>query len=468
MELQVKKTIIEIEILQTNLNDYEPEKEEDASLDQILWCEKNLKNTLQQIQDRKKMLLVETYPSAGQTRTQRPQGLIIPFAYKFTGNQVLKRARQDLTSSIQYLMQHDPRTCPYSSRVHNGLLKQQLQTRGVVGVHGASCSYAFNPLAGGFRAIYHPGHPSLTQQTEIPPNYPPVQHPAFYWCQTAPNIQNLPLGVFGNSSMHQPSIGNPPIPFVPYQPLGPLGTSNLYQSIMPGVPDQQLEVLGSSSVQQMGEDQMAPAIPDQQPGALLGDSFLDQSLMGNGMTPYGQFQFQQPGALGRTSVERHANNETLGAQENQTPSSCHNYNHSSTQNDASRPLMSQLQVDPDEAILVCSEPFFTNNIGSITTPNHGDGRNINNGISGGNSTSNYSNNIAGNCDTNGKHPAGLTQENPLPESPTDSMFLNSLLNEAMLGNDTTQTEGNKEGSSMGWGGFTLAENLNLEDLDLIF
>ena len=38
----------------------------------------------------------------------------------------------------------------------------------------------------------------------------------------------------------------------------------------------------------------------------------------------------------------------------------------------------------------------------------------------------------------------------------------------MMRNDTSQTEGNEEDSSMEWDGFTLAENLNLEDLDIIF
>ncbi|XWS33291.1 hypothetical protein CRYUN_Cryun22dG0068800 [Craigia yunnanensis] len=472
--------------------EYELENEEDASLAQILWCEKNLKNTLQEINDRKKSLLHETYPSLGQTRPQiieineivmqRPQGQI-PFAYNFTGNQVPNRARQNLTSSSQYLMQHDPRTCPYSSRVHNGLLDQLRQTRGIAGVPGASSSFAFNPLAGGFPAIYLPGHPSLTQQTEIPLTYPPIQHQAFYWGQTAPSIQHLQLGAFGNSSMHQPIIGNPLVPFVTYQPLGALGTSNLYQPIMPGILDQQLGVLGSSSVLQlMREDHITPGIPNHQPGA-LGDSFLDQSLMGDGMTPYVQFQAQQPGVLGSTSVGRHATDELLGAQENPTPTSYHNYNYSNTH--ASLPPMSQLQVDPNEVKLlysptrnldvtpplnserVSSEPFFTNNFGSITTPNHRDGDNIN-CISGGNNSSNYSNNSIGNYDTTEKHPAGPTQENPPPESPTDSMFLNCLIDEAMMGNDTSETEGNQEDSSMEWDGFTLAENLNLEDLDVIF
>ena len=65
----------------------------------------------------------------------------------------------------------------------------------------------------------------------------------------------------------------------------------------------------------------------------------------------------------------------------------------------------------------------------MPTPTNTDGDNINNGISGGNSSSNYSNNSIGNCDTNEKHPAGPTQENPPPESPTDLMFLNSLIDE---------------------------------------
>ncbi|XP_022774098.1 uncharacterized protein LOC111316402 [Durio zibethinus] len=472
----------ENKLLHLDNQDYEVENEEDASLAQILWCEKNLKNTLEEIKDRKRRLN-EAYPSVGQIRVKvwiiedskqaRPQGQI-PFAYSFTGNQMLNRARQNLSSSSPFLMQHDPRTWPY--RVHNGLLHPLHQPRGIsVRVPGASSSFAFNPLADGFPATYHPGYSTFTHQIQIPPTYPPFQSRAFYWDQTAPSIQNLQLGVFRNSSMHQPIMGNPPIPFVPYQTLGALGTSNLYQPIMPGIVDQQLGMLGSSSVQQlMREDHITPGILNQQPG-VLGDSFLDQSLMGNSMTPNVQLQAQQPRVLGSTSVQ----------------------NSSNTQNDPSLPPMSQLQVDPNEVNLLCShgytttqnldvppplntervssEPFFTNNIGSITTPTHRDGDNTNNGISGGNSNSNidnsstnYGNNTIGYCDTNEKHPAGSTQENPPPESPTDSIFLSSLLDEAAMANDTPKTAGNQEDGSMEWDGFTLAENLNLEDLDIIF
>ncbi|XP_007048033.2 PREDICTED: uncharacterized protein LOC18611623 isoform X2 [Theobroma cacao] len=488
LELQIKKTTIELEILQTNLKEYELENVEGASLAQILWCEKNLKAALQGIMDRKKRLLNETYPSLGQTRLQR-RGQT-PFAYNFPGNQVLNRARQNLNSRSRFLMQHNPRTWPYSSRVHKSLLDQRYQPRGIsVGVPGASSSFAFNPLAASFPAIYQ--HPSFTQRTEIPPTYHPIQHQPFLWDPTAASTQNLQLGVYGNSSMHQEIIGNPAFNCVPYQPPGTLGTSNLYQPIMPGILDQQLGVLGSSSVQQlMREDQITPGIPNQQLGA-LGDSFPDQSLIGVGTTPYAQFQ--QAGVLGSPSVGRLANVEPLGPQKNPTPTPYHNYNNSNTHKDVSSlPSTSQLQVDPNEMNLhllgshsyntsqnlvatpllnserVSSEPVFTNNIGSITTPTHGDGDNANNGRSGGTSNSNNGNNGIDNCDTNEKHPACLTQENPPPESPTDSMFLNSLLNEAAIENDTSQPAGNQEDSFIDWDGFTLAENLNLEDFEIIF
>ncbi|XP_021275401.1 myocyte-specific enhancer factor 2A-like [Herrania umbratica] len=450
--------------------EYELENEEGASLAQILWCEKNLKATLQGITDRKR-------------RGQAPSD-------NFPGNPVLNRARQNLNSRSRFLMQHNPRTWPYSPRVHNSLLDQRYQPKGISGgVPGASCSFAFNPLAASFPAIYQ--HPSYTQRTEIPPTYHQIQHQPFLWDPTAASIQNLQLGVYGNSSMHQAIIGNPALHCVPYQPLGTLGTSNLYQPMMPGILDQQLGVLGSSSVQQlMREDQITPVIPNQQLGA-LGDSFLDKSLMGVGTTPYAQFQ--QAGVLGSPSVGRLANVEPLGPQENPTPTSYHNYNNSNTQKDVSSlPSMFQLQVDPNEMNLhflgspsynttqnlvatpllnsekVSSEPVFTNNIGSITTPTHGDGDNANNGSSGGNSNSNNGNNGIDNCDTNEKHPACLTQENPPPESPTDSMFLNSLLNEEAIENDTSQPAGNQEDSFIDWDGFALAENLNLEDFEILF
>ncbi|XVF15132.1 hypothetical protein REPUB_Repub09cG0123000 [Reevesia pubescens] len=382
---------------------------------------------------------------------QRPEGQT-PFAYNFTGNQVLNRTRQNPTFSSQFLMQYDPRICPYSSRVHNGLLDQLPQTRGIAGLPGASSSYAFNPLAAGFPVVYHPGYHSFTQQPEIPPTYTPIQHQAFYWNQTAPSIQNMQFGVFGNSPMHQPIIRNPPVPFVPYyQPMGALGTSKLYPQIMPDMVDQQLGVLGSSSVQQlMRENHITPRIPNQKPGA-LGDLFLDQSFMGGGMTSYVQFKAQRPEDLGSTSMVRHANDEPFRAQENPTPISYHNYNNSNAENDALLPSMSQRQVDPNEVNLLCSP---TQNL-DVTPPLNSE------------SSRNYGN-IIGNYDTNEKHPTGPTQENPPPESPTVSMFLNSLLDEAAMGNETSQTTGNQEDGSMDWDGFTLAENLNLEDLDVLF
>lgn len=40
--------------------------------------------------------------------------------------------------------------------------------------------------------------------------------------------------------------------------------------------------------------------------------------------------------------------------------------------------------------------------------------------------------------------------------------------QAAIENDTSQPAGNQEDSFIDWDGFTLAENLNLEDFEIIF
>ncbi|XVF61684.1 hypothetical protein PTKIN_Ptkin08bG0150600 [Pterospermum kingtungense] len=477
--------------------DYELENEKNASLAHILWCERNLKNTLQEIRNRKRALLYETYPSLGQPRVQRQRAGQASFSFNSNiGNiPVMDQARQNLPSSAAPFlnMRHDPRTFPYSSRILNGLLNPSHQPGGIS--VGASNSSAFNPPmaggGGGFPSIYHPGRPSFTLQTETPPTYPSIQRQSFNWNQTASSIQNTQFGVFGSSSM-QRIMGNAPLSFAPYQTRNVLETSNLYQP-MTGTVGQQLGMgmpRSSYHVRLMREDHMTSGIPNQQPAGALGRSFLDQSLVGNGTTSYFQFQAQRrPGVFGTTSVGRYANYELFGAQQNRPPTFYNNYNNFRIQNDAS---LSGLQLQPIGVNLlnsrgtvtppvfsdrVISEPIFTNNnIGPFNNPTPSDGGNINNGISDDNSSSssnNSENTTVGNNDTAEAQEAqaiGHTQETPPPpESPTESFFLNGLLDEDAMEEDKSQTAGNQpEDSSMEWDGFTLAEKLNLEDLDIIY
>ncbi|KAB2094266.1 hypothetical protein ES319_A02G145600v1, partial [Gossypium barbadense] len=167
LELQLKKTTVELEILHTNLKEHEVEDEKKASLSQIKWCETNLQNTLQEIKDRKAKLLNDSNTSIRKARAQRSVGRQTPLAYNgTTGNRVLNRGSQNLNSS-RLMQQHDLRTCPFSSMAHTVLLDHLYQSRGVsAGYRGASSSSGFNPLAAGA---------GLTQHAATPPAYPQIQ-----------------------------------------------------------------------------------------------------------------------------------------------------------------------------------------------------------------------------------------------------------------------------------------------------
>ncbi|KAG5611626.1 hypothetical protein H5410_022907 [Solanum commersonii] len=53
LELQIKKSTLELQIVDANLRDYEPGAEQEPSLHQLCWCESNLKLSLQKILARK-------------------------------------------------------------------------------------------------------------------------------------------------------------------------------------------------------------------------------------------------------------------------------------------------------------------------------------------------------------------------------------------------------------------------------
>ncbi|MFQ6659688.1 hypothetical protein Gotur_028482, partial [Gossypium turneri] len=99
---------------------------------------------------------------------------------------------------------------------------------------------------------------------------------------------------------NQPIMGNPAIPYAPNQPVEALGAQNMQQPVR--------------------ENLITLSIPNQQLGALAGGSFLNQSLLGNGnMTSNVQFEPQQRGVIGSTSVGQPANNVPSRGQANQMP-----------------------------------------------------------------------------------------------------------------------------------------------------
>nr|XP_023911972.1 agamous-like MADS-box protein AGL66 isoform X3 [Quercus suber] len=88
-ELKLKKSKIEHEILAANLRDYEPEPERDPSLAQLLWCEKNLKTSLQRVMNKKELCLgiCHLHMRISQFRVMIRQsrwwGLVVKFLHLF-------------------------------------------------------------------------------------------------------------------------------------------------------------------------------------------------------------------------------------------------------------------------------------------------------------------------------------------------------------------------------------------------
>ncbi|XP_028058457.1 agamous-like MADS-box protein AGL66 isoform X2 [Camellia sinensis] len=53
LELQIKKRTLELQILEANIRDYELLPEQEPSLHQLMWCERNLKQSLEKVVARK-------------------------------------------------------------------------------------------------------------------------------------------------------------------------------------------------------------------------------------------------------------------------------------------------------------------------------------------------------------------------------------------------------------------------------
>ncbi|CAK9185776.1 unnamed protein product [Ilex paraguariensis] len=53
LELQIKKSTLELQILEADLRDYEPGPEQEPSLHQLSWCERNIEQSLQRVMARK-------------------------------------------------------------------------------------------------------------------------------------------------------------------------------------------------------------------------------------------------------------------------------------------------------------------------------------------------------------------------------------------------------------------------------
>ncbi|XP_021650891.2 uncharacterized protein LOC110642987 [Hevea brasiliensis] len=108
---------MEIEMLDANLQNYDPQAIRDPSLDQLLCCEKSLKISLQQVMDRKKELLANWVPSPGTDQRDQMETQGQGAVSYYSGGV------GDVLNYDKILRQLDPWISPYSPKVREKLLE---------------------------------------------------------------------------------------------------------------------------------------------------------------------------------------------------------------------------------------------------------------------------------------------------------------------------------------------------------
>ncbi|KAF3441020.1 hypothetical protein FNV43_RR19306 [Rhamnella rubrinervis] len=190
MELQMKKSSVELELFEVNLRDYEPDPSFDHSLAQLLWCEKNLKESLHRLNDKK---------------IQRD------VSFNNGGNDQLYWGSRNLNSS-QHRSQLNPWISPNyrSSKVGETTMVQELiigdQNRGN-GALGVADNYMCNnnnqlPIIG-FQSIQQSGIPLLAPQpsfsTTYTTTYPQILQPTDHTSN-----QNMNMNMSMNMNANPP------------------------------------------------------------------------------------------------------------------------------------------------------------------------------------------------------------------------------------------------------------------------
>ncbi|KAI8028787.1 Agamous-like MADS-box protein AGL66 [Camellia lanceoleosa] len=106
LELQIKKRTLELQILEANIRDYELLPEQEPSLHQLMWCERNLKQSLEKVVARK----VEMETQGG-----------MPLSCYIDGRNLSWVPKSP--PSRQLLMQLDPWISPYSAAVRESIFQ---------------------------------------------------------------------------------------------------------------------------------------------------------------------------------------------------------------------------------------------------------------------------------------------------------------------------------------------------------
>ncbi|KAL7104427.1 hypothetical protein ACP275_08G244200 [Erythranthe tilingii] len=129
LELQIKKGSLEYQILEADLRDYEVDPEQEPSLHQLTWCERNINHSLERVLARKSELFGN--PPIMRAKPNNPvdqMGFVnqegVPFPSNFNENDVTLTAQNP--SGRQILMQLDPWISPYSARVRESIFQDLL------------------------------------------------------------------------------------------------------------------------------------------------------------------------------------------------------------------------------------------------------------------------------------------------------------------------------------------------------
>ncbi|KAK3042969.1 hypothetical protein RJ639_000946 [Escallonia herrerae] len=234
LELQIKKRTLELQILEADLRDYEPGPEQDPSLHQLLWCERNLKQSLDRVMARKNDLF------GSNSRIQRQQSFQVPKhaetnsmemsksggmldSYNSDEKEFIKLSEEN-PSAGQLLRQLDPWISPYrftfdrvqptnqnpigSSRVREGIFQLLDKAK------GASANQALvtsNVPMTSLPTMHMSGTSSEAHlQASIP-----SQQPSVAYGQSPPILPNPQPGAIGNT----PTVNNLKDGILPFNPV---------------------------------------------------------------------------------------------------------------------------------------------------------------------------------------------------------------------------------------------------------
>ncbi|KAI3451119.1 hypothetical protein Pfo_007784 [Paulownia fortunei] len=188
LELQIKKSGLELQILEADLRDYELDPEQESSLHQLSWCERNINHSLERVIARKSTLFSNlstsyTQPNFQMDRMELENQDGIPFSSHFNENELTLTTQNPTTGQI--LMQLDPWISPYSARVRDNIFQDLFdQTKCTPNMNPGPSNISNLPISSNKYNFSIP-HSSMilnsgivvTSYAQIPPSQIPQQQP---------------------------------------------------------------------------------------------------------------------------------------------------------------------------------------------------------------------------------------------------------------------------------------------------